>query len=331
MVYPAIEHIRRMHRRPQRRRAGFSLIELLVSMGIMVIGLVMAGTLFPAAIKQTSRSTDDTIGTIICQNALAVAKARLTHADMNGSLLSTPNFDNVTAITVSPPVATNQPELISEADLAYPAPRTSPIATTYLETTPTNNPLGDWCINNATRPTTNFGAIVLARQIRAGENDYQLVVISYKKKVRVGVLKPHENIVIAEDFDVSLRNDAGEDFTRITVASGDLDRIKKGTAIIIDEDDIDGDSDPNEGDALFGVFAKVVAIDASGKGRLDTRLPEHKEYPSSVGDGLYFLEGTNRSNIKVWVVYETDSATGNPVGNTSPTMSIFTTRTALND
>lgn len=317
-----------MHRRPQRSRAGFSLIELLVSMGIMVIGLVMAGTLFPAAIKQTSRSTDDTIGTIICQNALAVAKARLTHTSganpVDGlittvatSLPGSLNFVNLT-----PPQTLTVTPLLTEAELAYPAPRT-PISN-YDGSIPTN-PRDWWGATPNFRPTTNYGAIVLARQVRddiEDENDYQLVVISYKKKVRVTGLEPHQNIVIAEAFDVSLRNDMNEDFTRIdlsALAGADQKKFLKGSAIILD-DDVDGAvATPN--DKLYGTFAKLKMINGT-EGRLDVRLPE--------GPAFFVPGVAPPRTTRVWVVYEADSA-NNPVGNTSPTMSIFTTRTALND
>ena len=125
----------RMRRQPGR--AGFSLIELLISMGILVVGLVMAGTLFPAAIKQTGRSVDDTIGTIICQNALAVAKAKLTHTTgpnpVNPLAGSITYFVNVTWPTPGS-------SFITEAELAYPAPRT-PIATYSVPYPATSQPV----------------------------------------------------------------------------------------------------------------------------------------------------------------------------------------------
>jgi len=57
---------------------GFSLVELMIALGILGIGFAMAAALFPAALKQTELSYNDTIGTIIAQNGLAVARAILT-------------------------------------------------------------------------------------------------------------------------------------------------------------------------------------------------------------------------------------------------------------
>lgn len=68
------------YRTPHRaRRPGFSLAELMIALGIMGIGLVMAAALFPAAIKQHRRSSRDVLGMIICQNGVAIARKTLTH------------------------------------------------------------------------------------------------------------------------------------------------------------------------------------------------------------------------------------------------------------
>ncbi len=60
----------------KRGVGGFSLAELMIALGILAVGLSMAGALFPAAIKANQNSTRSVIGSIICENGLAVGKAR---------------------------------------------------------------------------------------------------------------------------------------------------------------------------------------------------------------------------------------------------------------
>ena len=63
---------------PETRRAGFTLMELMIAIGILGIGLLMAGSLFPAAIEEANTSYDNTVGIQVAQNGLAVVKACIT-------------------------------------------------------------------------------------------------------------------------------------------------------------------------------------------------------------------------------------------------------------
>jgi prepilin-type N-terminal cleavage/methylation domain-containing protein len=66
--------------RPGRR--GFSLIELMIALGILGIGLTMVGVLFPEAIRQNETSVNNVMGSMMCRNFLTVAKARLSDANV---------------------------------------------------------------------------------------------------------------------------------------------------------------------------------------------------------------------------------------------------------
>ena len=77
----------------ERRRSvatGFSLAELLIAIGIMGAGLAMAAALFPAGMVASEDSFRDITGTIICQNGLAITKARLRY-DPTGQQVQGPN------------------------------------------------------------------------------------------------------------------------------------------------------------------------------------------------------------------------------------------------
>ena len=68
-----------------RRRAGFSLAETMIAIGILGIGMAMAASLFPAALQESERASSGQLGSLICENALALAQAVIVPADVQGS------------------------------------------------------------------------------------------------------------------------------------------------------------------------------------------------------------------------------------------------------
>jgi prepilin-type N-terminal cleavage/methylation domain-containing protein len=58
---------------------AFSLVEVLIAIGVLGIGLGMVMLIFPAAIMENQSSVSSVIGPIMCQNALAHAKEKLRH------------------------------------------------------------------------------------------------------------------------------------------------------------------------------------------------------------------------------------------------------------
>ncbi|MFP4106421.1 MAG: prepilin-type N-terminal cleavage/methylation domain-containing protein [Phycisphaerae bacterium] len=65
------------HRRPARR--GFSLSELMIALGIFAVGLTTGMALFPAALKNSEKSTRKYNASVVGRNGLAIAQAKLTH------------------------------------------------------------------------------------------------------------------------------------------------------------------------------------------------------------------------------------------------------------
>lgn len=69
-----------MSTRPISRRGpgGFTLLEVMIALAIMGIGMTTAAALFVAAIKENENSFNNSIGTIVCENAIATAQTMLT-------------------------------------------------------------------------------------------------------------------------------------------------------------------------------------------------------------------------------------------------------------
>jgi len=53
-------------------------MELMMAIGILGIGMVMAASVFPAALKENQLSNNDVIGEMICKNGLVMGKIYYT-------------------------------------------------------------------------------------------------------------------------------------------------------------------------------------------------------------------------------------------------------------
>lgn len=115
-------------------RAGFTLAELLISIGILGVGLTMSAALFPAGLAANKNSANDLIGTLICGNALTLGQAQLTRTAVTG----TAYVDCSSAFTTE--------------HRQYPMDS-----------------------GNET------GFFIIARQLQANRNDYQVMAIAYRR------------------------------------------------------------------------------------------------------------------------------------------------------
>ena len=56
---------------------AFTMMELMFAIGIFAVGMSLVAGLFPAAIKETENTVKDYEGPIICENGLAIVKAKV--------------------------------------------------------------------------------------------------------------------------------------------------------------------------------------------------------------------------------------------------------------
>ena len=64
-------------RRPRRSAAGFTLSEIMIALGVIVVGLGMAAGAFHAGIQNHKTTIDNILRTMIGENALGIARVRL--------------------------------------------------------------------------------------------------------------------------------------------------------------------------------------------------------------------------------------------------------------
>ena len=127
-----------------RNRPAFTMMELMMAIGIFAIGMGLIAGLFPAAVKEAESAVKDYEGPTICQNGLAIVKARVTH-----TAADTPVGDSLGKLTDAAIV-------IGDADREF---------RTYDS-------------NDSGTDDRQRGFTVLAKQW-GGRNDYQIAIIAY--------------------------------------------------------------------------------------------------------------------------------------------------------
>ena len=214
-----------------RRRGGFTLSEILIATAILGVGLVMIIAVFPVAIEQNKDSTSDTLGTIICENGLAAAKAAWTDPLGVSTTFNPALIDTVLVLDGNYPTA-------------------QPAGSAYR------------------------GFFVLARQVKTGRDDYQLLVVSYLKSRSNDSVRP---ISVNTDA-VGLPSGATQFYAM--VAYGGTSPLKIGSPVI----------DPGS-----GRYATIVSLAQYGGSQTIVNLDRA-------------LGATIGANRPVIVVAETDSS-----------------------
>ncbi len=72
----------------KRKRTAFTLIELMIALGILAVGVSMAAAMFPLATKNRVSTIQGALGEIICRNALGIAMIGVPAEKVTSATLS---------------------------------------------------------------------------------------------------------------------------------------------------------------------------------------------------------------------------------------------------
>ena len=229
-----------------------------MAIGIFAIGMGLVAGLFPAAVKESENSGDSTQGAIVYAIGMTEVLAKYTLANCP--------FTTGT-LTYGPP--TNA----------------------YFSSEATK---GRLCPIGGSEDT---GYLVAGRRINGNHNDFQFLVVSYKRSVSGDTDLFPKTVTIADSGNISV-------VTFITD-----DNLQIGSPVIVREDRYSTHDGVNMKTA--GEFARIVELDGT-VATLDQRLT-----PNGTG------EGQAESNALVYVVYEGNGAVS------SPAMEVLSMRTGL--
>jgi prepilin-type N-terminal cleavage/methylation domain-containing protein len=190
-----------------RQSRGFSLTEVMVSMGVLAVGMAMVGAAFPAALLENRKSIDSTLSVIVAENAASVCQSTLSHEVLKNQATLVLTGTGLTTLGDMSSM-TDISSLIEVSQRAYPVPEgvvatMAPVSvTTYNlnDGTPagvvtygtTLNSVGynasalaynpaDWRQDGGTWwPVVRVGWLVAARRVSAGANDYILAIVPYR-------------------------------------------------------------------------------------------------------------------------------------------------------
>ena len=274
-------------------RQGFTLIEILIAIGILSVGLLCAAALFPAAVMENQNAYSNSMGALICENGLAILRSKMRHEEI--SVVLSPDPTPLDRVPMKLGFGTSPRNFLGDdgADGFYPS--------------------GD------TNSSKGFTGVI--RRVN-GTNCYDLTVVSYDrvesstsiKATVVGGGGTGTLSLVARTPTPGHTTDPAADFvtTRFTVPGSDYLGWFQREALIV----------------LYtanGVIAGRVAYvrkDSSGNTNvyLDRRLPD--EFTTGAASACVVAEGKETGDGSLDSSFE-------PSGLPSPVMSTITARVAL--
>jgi prepilin-type N-terminal cleavage/methylation domain-containing protein len=192
----------------QRGRRGFTLTELMLAILVLGISLSMAAALFSAAAAESNTSLRRIMGTVIAENGLSIARAKLKYDAANNQVYTEDDKSDAVAIGTTMTDITDS----SGTDLLG-------LDKYYTRSSDGAANLG-------------YGLKVLAMQVTASENDFLLVALPYK--LADGPSGSHSNVGLGT-ISASFSEEGGTSQGRQTAQMGGANANVKRYAAVVNQ------------------------------------------------------------------------------------------------
>jgi prepilin-type N-terminal cleavage/methylation domain-containing protein len=150
------------------KRSAFTMMELMIAMGILAVGMAMSASLFPTAAKEANTAIGSAVGQTIAENGLAMGKLAFRSSEH----LDDGRVKNLVFTTPALATVLDDADLIPDRD----GGRVDELGsrdTNILTLAQTQYPM---------ESGGKYGFALLARKVDEDANAYQIVATAYLKK-----------------------------------------------------------------------------------------------------------------------------------------------------
>ena len=168
------------------KRSAFTMMELMIAMGILAVGMAMSASLFPTAAKEANTAIGSAIGQTIAENGLAMGKLAFRSKYHAGD----GKVAQIIFTTGDPSGRVDEYATTAQKD------------TTILTPAQTRYPMGD--------TNSKYGFALLARKVGTDADAYQIISTAYRKQEASNKV----------DWSYITATQSGEPTNEVTITSG---------------------------------------------------------------------------------------------------------------
>lgn len=142
--------------RRRGERGAFTLVELMIALGILAVAIPMVGTAFLAGMVENKESVQRTAGAMVAENALAMVRMQVSNAEL---AVIAPTPGTIVLLNGAARPSDGTP-LLADSDLDW---------------------LPDWDRRTGAAPLPMYGCVLFAQRMAANANDWRFIAVPYRR------------------------------------------------------------------------------------------------------------------------------------------------------